>query len=154
MNVVSFLETVNKEVMKNYPDARFFEVNGVLPSADPQAVSEDIDEEVTAAVYQTYSEQGGIVITAKITGGEVVLSTVEGYKTEDRPMSPYVPCDAKEALERIYQADILYKAPMSGAFTLRFALHPDINEPHYYFTDADGTHFAVGVYSASIDYTK
>lgn len=141
-----FLKKVNEAVMKKYPSAYFYEMDGVMNAVNGKPFGfEGINEKESKLVYGI----DGKTIEAKLEGDSVVITEFAAPYMDCRPMTIFVPNDVDEALQRLFQADIVWKA--NPTVVLRFALYPGVIKPCYYFGSKATGIVSVGVYSGNVE---
>ena len=140
------LQALNLAVIKKYPAARFYEMQGYLTDE----TNGQITEESAKAVYGLPEKDTICTVIATFDkDGKIVIKKYNDIWCEDTVTLPYVPLEASYAIEILKEKFGEIKA---CPITLRHALYPGEIEPKYFIGTVKGYH-TVGVYSAQIDTT-
>jgi hypothetical protein len=143
----------NEVVMKKYPLAAFYEMQGYLVPNDGKVegkpdVDGTIDEEHTLLVYCI----PGTITTITATFDEeqnVVVKKISSPWCEDVIMTPYIGLTADMAIDLVVK-ELGSDAVSEGPITLRHCLYPGEIEPKYFIGSIHACH-SVGVYSGNVD---
>ncbi len=138
------LQCVNGKVVSRYNDAFFYEAQLQLLKGEDGNFTADVDWTNSKLIWGT--SEGDTIIATFNGEGKPYFQEVGEPWLEDRPMTPYIPCDLKDAIDRLGQADFLCDSPYC---TLRFQLLNTVSEPQWFFGTPDNCH-TVGVYTADV----
>lgn len=141
---------INRAVMKEYPDAAFYEAQGYLVPSDSIGCKVDgtIDKNKFKAVYSKYGENKTIIGSFN-EDGSVKVELINDIWIEDIITTPYVSMSAEQAIEMLvkkYGNDAVSEGPI----TLRHQLYPGESEPRYFIGTIAALH-TVNVYTGRID---
>ena len=142
---------LNVAVMKEYPDAAFYEAQGYLVPNDSIGVDVDgtIDKDNFKAVYCKYGEGSTIIAKFKKGSNEVEINLIHEPWLEDIVTTPFISLSAEQAIEMIAEkcgSDAIGEGPI----TLRHQLFPGEAEPRYFIGTLANLH-TVNVYTGKID---
>lgn len=140
---------INHAVLKKYPDAQFYEAQGFLLPKNGKNVDGTIDtaQFLVAYNYVDASRQKTIIGTFN-DDLTVNVRLVNDIWCEDVVMTPYVPMEAEDAIDRIENE--LDEELEAGPITLRHQLYPGEVEPRYFIGSLYNLH-SIKVYSGEID---
>lgn len=142
------LETVNLQVMTQFPNAAFYEAQGILVPNEEGDIDGTIRGETFLAAYCLKGVNQTIIATLNEDGTTTITKHASPW-VEDRVMTPYVPLMAEDAIKLV--EDKLGKNTIKPEImALRFQLFPGEIEPRYFFGTFGNDH-TVGVYSLKID---
>lgn len=141
---------INAAVLKQYPNAAFYEAQGYLVPNDSIGCNVDgtIDKNKFRAVYCKFGEMSTIIGSFN-EDGTVKVEVIKDVWLEDIIMTPYISMSVEQAIEILvkkYGND----AVGEGGVTLRHQLFPGETEPRYFFGGLNNLH-TVNVYSGRID---
>ena len=150
MTVVNFnvaLMEINAAVMKRYPQARFYEMQGYLTDD----VNGDITSESVKVAYAIPDKDSVATIIGTLDEeGKPKIKKVQDVWCEDFVTTPFVPLTADEALNILKEEFGEFKKVKAGPITLRHMLYPGEIEPKYFIGTFMDCH-TVGVYSGKVD---
>ena len=147
MTVVNFnvaLMEVNAAVMKRYPQARFYEMQGYLTN-DVNGLIES--ESVKLAYALPEKDSVATIIGTLDQEGKPKIKKVNDVWCEDFVTTPYVPITANQAISILKEKFGEFSA---CPITLRHMLYPGEIEPKYFVGTFMDCH-TVGVYSGQVD---
>ena len=140
---------LNLAVMKEHPEAAFYEAQGYLVPNDSIGCNVDgtIDKTQFKAVYRKPVNE--TVVATYDENGDIKIQVIKSPWLEDIVTTPYVPLLAEQAIEILvdkYGADAVTEGPV----TLRHQLFPGEAEPRYFIGTLADLH-TVNVYTGKID---
>lgn len=143
------LLTLNAAVMKEHPEAAFYEAQGYLVPNDSIGCNVDgtIDVSKFKAVYRKPINE--TIIATFDEDGSPKIQIVKSPWLEDIVMTPYIAMGVDEAIEMLVKK-YGNKAVTEGPVTLRHQLFPGEAEPRYFFGTIAKLH-TVNVYTGKID---
>lgn len=145
----SLLETQYVSVMREFPEAVFYEMQ-VHTSNGDRDVMDLTDVREIKFVFQLFTQRKALIYT--LTDGVEQRVMIDGYWLEDRPIHPYQPADFYMAYERLKCADYVCR---SAYAVLRHPLAPKFIEPCYIFGDIKSEDiYFVGSVSADVEVNK
>ena len=135
------LEAVNVAVMSMYPEARFYEAQGILDEVDGK-IQRTVSQ-MTIAFFLPMNK----TLVVNVTEDTREFKIVNSPWLEDRFMTPYVPATLEEAIARMESANYILS---SNHVVLRHPLSPHYTRPAYLIGDTKNGGYKVDCYTAEV----
>lgn len=147
---MDFNKTVKKaykRIMAKYPDAIFYEAQGVLKEENGEVVP---DAEQVTCVFQ--AEPNKVVYLIYQEGKRSTIKKFDGYFVQDCAIGPKCKVSLEKAFDIMHSADIIL--PHSLYVTLRRPLTKDVKEyPDYIYGDNHNNPYVfVNSFTGAVDY--
>lgn len=136
------LEAVNVAVMSMYPEARFYEAQGILDEVDGKIVT--TVSQMTIVYFLPMSKSLMVNVDSD---KNMEFKVVDVPWLEDRFMTPYVPATLEEAIARMESANYVLS---SNHVVLRHPLSPNYTRPVYIIGDTKVGGYKVDCYTAEV----
>lgn len=141
MKFNDILEKIYVATMSMYPEARFYEAQGILDEVDGEIQS--TVSQMTIAFFLPMNK----TLVVNVTEDTREFKIVNSPWLEDRFMTPYVPATLEEAIERMKSANYILS---SNHVVLRHPLSPHYTRPAYLIGDTKNGGYKVDCYTAEV----
>lgn len=135
------LEKIHISTMSMYPQARFYEAQGILDEADGEI------KDTVSKMTIIYWLPGNKTLAIEVSENKESFKIINEPWLEDRFMTPYVPANLEEAIERMKSANYILT---SHNVVLRHPLSPHYTRPAYLIGDTKNGGYKVDCYTAEV----